>query len=160
LLEGPADETVVRAVKQIGQSGLNLAVLDPFNLDLLQFSVIRTLATLKHVDIIAHFSLMDLRRNLITQYREGGGSFDLVAPNWRNHVRAERLNKREAPQMFENYWIKLVEQTGLKASLHRPVFKNSRRAELYRLILFSRHPTAHKIWNSATTDPTQSGFNF
>lgn len=160
LLLGPAHETVVQAIKHVDHSGLNLAVLDPFNLNLLQFSVISALAKLKHVDIIAHFSLMDLRRNLITQYRDGGGSFDLVAPNWRVHVPAKQLNKREAPQAFENYWIKLVEQTGLKPSLNRPVFKNARRAELYRLILFSRKDLAHKIWNSAASDLTQRGFDF
>ncbi|MBM3342985.1 MAG: three-Cys-motif partner protein TcmP [Betaproteobacteria bacterium] len=125
------------------------------NLNLLQFSVIAKLATLKHIDIIAHFSLMDLRRNLITQYREGGGTFDLVAPDWRKHVPAERLNKREAPQLFEKYWISLVERTGMRAAVNRPVFKNARRAELYRLILFSRHDLAHKIWNSAAVDRAQ-----
>jgi three-Cys-motif partner protein len=92
LLPGPAHETVMQAIKHLDYAGLNLAVLDPFSLNLLQFSVISTLAKLKHVDIITHFSLMDLRRNLITQYRDGGGSFDLVAPNWRDHVPAEQLS--------------------------------------------------------------------
>jgi three-Cys-motif partner protein len=160
VLQGPAQETVVQAVKHVNHSGLNLAVLDPFSLNLLDFSVISTLAKLNHVDIIAHFSLMDLRRNLITQYRDGGGPFDLVAPNWRNHVSAERLNKREAPQAFENYWINLIQQTGLTAAVNRPVFKNAKRAELYRLILFSRNDLAHKIWNSAASDPAQRGFEF
>ena len=159
-LLGPAQDTVVRALEQANGGGLNLAVLDPFNLNLLDFSVINTLARLKHIDIIVHFSLMDLRRNLITQYRDGGGSFDLVAPGWRIHVPAEQLTKREAPAAFENYWIRLVEQTGLRAAVNRPVFKNGKRAELYRLMLLSRHDLAHKIWNSSTSDSAQRGFGF
>lgn len=160
ILLGPADKTVINAMDHLAGSGLSLAVLDPFNLNLLQFSVISTLAKLKHIDIIVHFSLMDLRRNLITQYRDHGGSFDLVAPDWRTNVRAEELNKREAPHLFENYWINLVEKTGLKAAVNRPVFRNVRRHELYRLILFSRNDRAHQIWNSAASDPTQRGFAF
>ncbi len=159
-LLGPAQETVVRALEQADGGGLNLAVLDPFNLNLLDFSVINTLARLKHIDIIVHFSLMDLRRNLITQYRDGGGSFDLVAPGWRIHVPAEQLTKREAPAAFEDYWIGLVEQTGLRAAVNRPVFKNGKRAELYRLMLLSRHDLAHKIWNSSAADSAQRGFGF
>lgn len=159
VLLGPAQSTVTQVVQQANPFGLHLTVLDPFNLNLLDFSVIAELARLKHIDIVVHFSLMDLRRNLIMQYRDGG-VFDLVAPNWRIHVPAERLNKREAVREFENYWISLVEQTGLRASVHRPVFKNGRRAELYRLILLSRSDVAHKIWNSATSDPNQRGFSF
>ena len=159
-LLGSAHKTVARALDEVNSSGLNLAVLDPFSLNLLDFSVISTLARLKRIDIIVHFSLMDLRRNLITQYQEGGGTFDSVAPDWRIHVPAERLNKREATREFENYWVHLVEQTGLKVSVNRPVFKNSKRAELYRLILLSKHPHAHKIWNSSTSDPNQLGLGF
>ena len=158
-LLGPAHETVSRALEEVNGGGLNLAVLDPFSLNLLDFSVINALARLKHIDIIVHFSLMDLRRNLITQYRDGGGSFDLVAPGWRIHVPAEKLNKREVTREFENYWAHLVEQTGLKVATNRPVFKNGRRSELYRLILLSRHPLAHKIWNSTSSDPNQHGFS-
>ncbi len=157
-LLGPAQETVSKAISEINNGGLTLAVLDPFSLNLLDFAVINKLARLKRIDIIVHFSLMDLRRNLITQYRDGGGPFDLVAPGWRIHVPAEHLNKRDIAREFENYWIHLVEQTGLKVASHRPVFKNTRRSELYRLALLSRHDLAHKIWNSATIDPNQRGF--
>ncbi len=156
ILLGPAQATVDEVMKRVHPYGLHLAILDPFNLNLLNFSVINTLARLRSIDIIVHFSLMDLRRNLIQQYREGG-SFDDVAPGWRIHVPAERLNKREASRAFEEYWTHLVEQTGLRIAVHRPVFKNSRRAELYRLILLSRHDLAHKLWNSATVDPNQRG---
>ena len=156
-LLGPAQRTVQDVLNRVSRSGLHLAVLDPFNLNLLDFSVIRSLASLPHVDIIVHFSLMDLRRNLVTQFREGG-SFDHVAPKWRIHVPAERLNKKDATREFEAYWVHLVEQTGLRVSVHRPVFKNRKRAELYRLILLSRHDLAHKLWNSATSDPNQRGF--
>ncbi len=155
-LLGPAHSTVQEVLSRVHPYGLHLAVLDPFNLNLLDFSIINSLARLRHVDIIVHFSLMDLRRNLIQQFAEGG-SFDQVAPGWRIHVPAERLNKREATRAFEAYWVHLVEQTGLRVAVHRPVFKNSRRAELYRLILLSRHDLAHKLWNSATSDPNQRG---
>lgn len=143
----------------MNRGGLTLAVLDPFSLNLLDFSVIDRLAMLKRIDIIVHFSLMDLRRNLITQYRDGGGPFDLVAPDWRIHVHAEHLNKRDIAREFENYWTHLIERTGLRVASHRPVFKNTRRSELYRLALLSRSDHAHKIWNSATVDPKQRGFS-
>lgn len=157
-LLGPAQETVRQVIEMVDPRGLNLAVLDPFNLNLLDFSVINTLAKLNRIDIVVHFSLMDLRRNLIHQYLAKSGSFDQVAPGWRIHVPTEYLNKREATREFENYWIHLVEQTGLRVSSHRPVFKNSR-SELYRLALLSRNDVAHKIWNSATSDPNQRGFS-
>lgn len=65
--DGPADETVFEMVKAVPQGALCLVYLDPYNLALLSYPMIKALATLPKVDFIVHFSTMDLKRNVAAE---------------------------------------------------------------------------------------------
>src|SRR5262245_61659290 len=60
---GPASEAMPKIVRSLNQSGLHLALLDPYNLGALSFDLFEELAKLKRIDVIAHVSVSDLQRN-------------------------------------------------------------------------------------------------
>lgn len=59
---GPAVETIKEMVASIPPQSLCMACIDPYNLELLSFSLITAIAKLK-VDLAINFSTMDLQRN-------------------------------------------------------------------------------------------------
>ena len=80
---GPAEETVIQMVQAVPSSGsLCMAYVDPYNLELLSFAIIREIAKLK-VDLAVNFSTMDLERNCELQFDAARPRFDSTAPGWR-----------------------------------------------------------------------------
>src|SRR5689334_7875559 len=79
---GEASLVVDQVMKAINKYGLHLAFLDPFNLKQLPFSIIERMLRVQRMDMIIHFSLQDLQRNLDKHSREGA-SLDVFAPGWR-----------------------------------------------------------------------------
>lgn len=73
---GEAKATVESVLARLPSNGLHLAFLDPYGLRALPFSVIQSLAARSSLDILLHFSIMDLRRNL-GKFLSGDRSFPL-----------------------------------------------------------------------------------
>ena len=63
---------VNQVVNAINPYGLHLVFLDPFNLAQLPFSIIERMLRVQRMDMIIHFSLQDLQRNLDKHSRVGG----------------------------------------------------------------------------------------
>jgi len=141
---GPAVETVKQMVARIPARALTLAYIDPYNLEFLSFAIIRTLAALKRVDLLVHFSTMDLQRNVDLELDDKRARFDDAAPGWRAHSKG--LSKTQLSGAFFEYWRSKVRELGFTVSEEMPLVRAERSAPLYRLVFFSRHPLPNRIW--------------
>jgi three-Cys-motif partner protein len=56
---GPAEQTVNMIASKLNPRGLHFAFLDPYKLDPLPFSIIKTLAKFKRMDMLIHVSIHD-----------------------------------------------------------------------------------------------------
>lgn len=81
---GKAEETARQVVSKLPRSGLHFAFLDPYSVQALPFQVIQTLAELPKMDLLIHFSAMDMQRNV--KQLMSNGKLDLFAPGWHEQV--------------------------------------------------------------------------
>jgi three-Cys-motif partner protein len=85
-MPGPASSAMPKIVQSLNKHGLHFAFLDPHNLGTLSFDLFESLAVLKHIDVIVHVSVSDLRRNADRYTSAEHDQFDKFAPGWRDHV--------------------------------------------------------------------------
>ncbi|MBL8524168.1 MAG: three-Cys-motif partner protein TcmP [Betaproteobacteria bacterium] len=145
--EGEAVATVDKVVEQLPRSGLHLAYLDPFNMEHLPFAIIEKLASFPNIDIVVHFSVMDLQREIELDFERDAPRFDAFAPGWRENVDVRNLTKQQGRIEFVHYWLKLVQGLGFKHSKEMPLMTNSRNGPLYRMMFLMRHELANKLWS-------------
>ncbi|TFW10427.1 three-Cys-motif partner protein TcmP [Oxalobacteraceae bacterium OM1] len=157
---GEAAVTVDQVLPFLRQRGLHLVLLDPFSMGVLDFSILQKLARLKHVDIVLHFSVMDLQRNIDGEYTKTGGLLERFAPNWRNHVQVHDTNKEGARNAYLDYWISLAQSLGFRVHIRAPLFTNSNNGPLYRLVLLYRNDLPGKLWNDVAKPQGQKDFGF
>ncbi|WP_436204712.1 three-Cys-motif partner protein TcmP [Caballeronia sp. LjRoot31] len=144
---GPASETVDQILALL-PGGLHLAFADPFNIEHLDFSIIQKLATRKNIDILLHFSVMDVQRNIGQEFDACSSRLERAAPGWRQSINLAKLPVRDRVGAFLNYWEQRVASlTTLQVADAKPLFINQKRGPLYRLIHLSRHKLAEKLWN-------------
>lgn len=142
---GPATVTIKKMRALIpDRSSLTLAYIDPYNLEYLSFEIIKVLADLKHVDLLVHFSTMDLTRNVDLELDDSRARFDDAAPGWRRH--SVLTPKSQLPSQFFDYWRGLVINLGFSFSEAMPLVCNDANKPLYRLVFFSRHPLPNRVW--------------
>ncbi|SAK94444.1 hypothetical protein AWB77_05406 [Caballeronia fortuita] len=144
---GPANRMIHEIAPALPR-GLHLAFLDPFNAEHLDFEIIQTLASHRFMDILVHFSVMDIQRNIDLEAATSGARLDRIAPGWQQAIKLRDLPKNAFVNAFLDYWKELVERTTrMTAADIMPLIKNSKGGPLYRLIMLSRHTLAEKIWN-------------
>jgi three-Cys-motif partner protein len=158
-VRGPASTAVCKIVPGLDAYGLHLAFLDPHNLGALSFDLFVELAKLKHIDIIAHVSLHDLRRNADRYTSEAQDQFDKFAPGWRENVRTD-MNQRAFRAALMKYWASKILALGLPRARHEELIKGDQRQRLYWLILLSRHKLAHKLWEQISSAAKSPTFDF
>ena len=146
-LLGPAEQTVDEAIKRLPANGLHLAYLDPFNMEHLPFTVIEKLATFRNIDIVVHFSVMDLQREIELDFLRDASRFENFAPGWKKHVDVSGLTKHGARIAFVKHWLSLVESLGFRCSKEMPLMTNSKNGPLYRMMFLMRHPLAERLWD-------------
>jgi three-Cys-motif partner protein len=156
---GPALSTVSNMVAVVPNRSLCMAYIDPYNLELLDFEILRTLAKLKNIDLAINFSLMDLHRNVDMELDPTRARFDEAAPGWRNHPTILKASGTSLPGVFFNYWCDLVKGLDFQYSEAMPIVVNDQGSHLYRVVFFSRHGFPNKIWTSVARNPTRS-FDF
>jgi three-Cys-motif partner protein len=156
---GTAETTVDAIVPLLPAYGLHLVYLDPFNMGHLPFSIIEKFGKLQHVDIVLHFSVSDLQRNVELDFLADESRFDAFAPGWKEHVRVDKISKREAREEFTSYWLGLVNAIGFTYSKQQPLFSNSKNGPLYQMILLSKHPLPEKLWNDVAKPRTADLFD-
>ena len=149
---GEADKTVDAAIAKLDKYSYHFAFLDPFNLGSLSFDVIRKLARLKRMDILAHVSVLDLNRNLRLYIEEQGSSLDRFAPGWRKTVDTNQPDDvvREA---IMQHWKTLLKTINMQLADARPLVTGDGNQPLYWLAFASRHPKAHEFWAAMQPPP-------
>lgn len=156
---GPALETVHRAVASVPSKGaLVLAYLDPYSLGLLDFSIIRALAALPHIDFAVHFSTYDLHRNVDMELSPDRDRFERVAPGWREQADVAVRSKRGLREAFFEHWRAQVRALGFQFSEVMPLVRGDQNAPMYRLVFFSRNALPNDIWADVAQGPTRDLF--
>lgn len=135
-----------------------MAYVDPYCLELLDFEMLKTLATLK-VDLAIHFSTMDLQRNVIIDFGKDVGRFDSVAPGWRDAGRAQGRGVRQVRESFFDYWRAQLEGLGFAYSRQMPIVYNTNGSAMYRLVFFARHDMPLRVWADVARSPNRSLFD-
>lgn len=158
-VSGPASAAIPNIVKGLDREGLHLAFLDPHNLGALSFDLFEELAKLKRVDVIAHVSLSDLRRNADRYAEAEYEQFDRFAPGWRNKVRAD-VNQKSFRAGIMSYWSGKVKALGLPQAKHEELIRGSGGQHLYLLILLARHDLAHDLWSKVSSAAKSPKFDF
>jgi len=156
---GSALSTVKDMVAAVPRRSLCMAYIDPYNLELLNFEILRTLGTLEKLDLAVNFSLMDLHRNVDMELDPSRARFDDAAPGWRTQPNVPTTSLSGLPGLFFNYWCQLVKGLGFQYSEAMPIVSNDQGSRIYRVVFFSRHPFPNKIWTSVARNPTRS-FDF
>ena len=155
---GAASDTVPRMVREVAQGALTFAFLDPYNLEFLDFAIIKEIARLK-VDLAVNFSTMDLQRNAELEFDPKRARFDNTAPGWRQDAKILSKSKRNTPLAFFEYWCELVRQLGFQNSREMPLVSGNRGQPLYRLVFFSSNPLPDRIWSDVARSPNRSLFS-
>ncbi len=142
---GSAQYTVQQIANALGRYALHFALLDPYDLKSLPFSVIEALASLKHMDMLIHVSAMDLQRNL-HRYIEGSESaLDDFAPAWRNVVNVMNKQSTVRMQVIE-HWVNLLRKANMQVSKGGELVTGTRKQHLYWLIFVAHHSLAMQFW--------------
>lgn len=155
---GQAIETVPKMVQAVPQGALCMALIDPYNLELLSFDLFRELAKLK-VDLAVNFSTMDLQRNAELEFDPDRARFDAAAPGWRCHPPVLAASKSNVKGAFFKYWCELVLGLGFSHSREMPLVHNDQGHPIYRMVFFARHDLPNRIWGDVARGPNKS-FSF
>ena len=139
-------DTVPKMVAAIPQGALCFAYLDPYNLELLTFELLSTLARLKKVDLAINFSTMDLARNAELEFDSDRRRFDGTAPGWQEVPAIAQSSKANMPVEFFKYWCTLVQSLGFEYSREMPLVRNDQGRPIYRMVFFARHDLPKRIW--------------
>lgn len=158
---GPAEETVKAMVASVPAGSLCMAYIDPYNLELLSFSFIKTLAGLRKVDLAINFCTMDLQRNVELEFDVTRARFDHAAPGWRQHPSILKASKQNVKMEFFRYWCELVRGLGFEHSQEMPLIRNDSGHGIYRIVFFARHALPKRIWSGVAkgSDPNLSLFD-
>ncbi|MBI4683944.1 MAG: three-Cys-motif partner protein TcmP [Nitrospirae bacterium] len=140
----------------------HFAFVDPFGPDGLKFETFRKLAKLNKMDILLHFPIGSIKRNLGAWLRSKSTILDdfLGTDKWRKRI--EGLSTDKIFKVLIDVFTEQLKSIGYPeeglrmASSDRDIYtglptvpvKNTKDVELYVLILASKHPLAQKIWNS------------
>ena len=151
---GTAETTVLQMIEHLPRKGLHLAYLDPYSIFVIPFSIIEALGRAGRVDIVMHFASNDVSRNL--QRPDLYPKLDPVAPGWRS-LCDEHVGKSLKRHNFFEHWKALFECVGYHVSERWVPVRNTRKREIYRLVLASKHPLGPKIWDTLSDRSPQKG---
>jgi three-Cys-motif partner protein len=145
IIEGDCNAKIGEVIKHVPPYGLNLALVDPYGLRGLAFETLGQLARVRRMDIILHFPLSDMKRNL-DRDEEFYDRF-LGTRDWRQRVNSAR----DVPKLVAFLKERLV-QFGYVNNEHvySPPIKNSTNNTLYHLVFISKDKLGNKIWKSIT----------
>lgn len=152
---GPAVETAPLMAASVPRGALCLAYLDPYNLEYLSFDIIKSLAALRKVDFVVHFSTMDLFRNVDLELGSRA-RFDDAAPGWREALKG--ISAANLKVEFFRYWEGLVKDLGFTFSKEKPLVYNNSNSAIYRLVAFARHDHPLRVWSDVARGPNYDLF--
>lgn len=141
--EGAADATARAIRRDLSPTGLHFAFLDPYSVHAMPFSIIQTLAELPRMDMLIHFSTMDMQRNI--KALMAGGKLDKFAPGWREHINPAERNDVALIAVF-HYWYGLIRKLGYRVSDNIERVSGANNQPLYWLVLVSKNELGEKFW--------------
>lgn len=145
--EGTAEVTAQAIARELSQSALHFAFLDPYNIQAIPFTVIQTLADLPKMDILIHFSVMDMQRNI--KALMAAGKLDQFAPGWRNQIDPAVRNASALLAVF-HYWCDLIRDLGYFVSDNVERVSGAHNQPLYWLVLVSKDRLGEQFWDKVS----------
>jgi three-Cys-motif partner protein len=150
LFVGDCNSEIVRIEREIPESALVLAFVDPEGLHV-HLETLETLTKKRRVDLLVLFAdRMDIVRNVDLYASQGESNLDRflgLTSNWRQ--KWDGLNSRDPASVCkfftDLYKDQLIDRLGYSA-LTDEVMKSTRSA-LYRVVYASKHPLGLKFWN-------------
>ena len=75
MIRGDCNEVIDEAISRLPGHGLNLALVKPYGLEPLRFETLRKLAQVKRMDLIIHFPIADMKRNILNVKKDEYAGF-------------------------------------------------------------------------------------
>jgi len=146
VVPGDCNEKIDEIIASVPPYGLNLALIDPFNLDSLSFETLAKLAQVRRMDLIVHFPTMDAKRNhaqgAVEKLGRATGSTSIDAL-----IRKPKDTAKAILALRAN--LEHLGYTGYES--RSPPIRNTRNGVLYHLVYFSKAGKGDAIWNSIAT---------
>lgn len=155
---GDAKDTARAIVSKLNPHGLHFAFLDPFNLGNLSFDVIKTLSSLKRIDLLMHVSIQDMQRNVDRYTSDDSNAFDTFAPGWREVVDTKQ-NLTAIRAAVLAHWKSLVLGLGF-LDARSELIRGNKNQRLYWLAFASRHKIASDFWEKIRNIHGQKDLGF
>lgn len=144
---------------------LSLCFADPYDIGI-KFETLRRLSD-RYVDFLVLLALyMDANRNYDNYIGDEAVKIDefLGSPTWRERWRAENRKGIPFPQFLAEEFSRSMEALRYRSQPFykmKPIKIPELNVKLYRLALFSRHPTAYAFWDDVLKYSTpQRTFDF
>lgn len=157
IIQGDCNDVIDDAIRRLPEDGLNLGLIDPYGLEPLRFETLRVLATVKRMDLIIHFPVADMKRNLTnTKSEEYQGFIDRFLG-----TRVEIKHLSDVPGLIDVLRRQLRRFGYDQEQVRSVAVRNSKNAPLYYLVYISKHRKGSSIWKSLTRNTgRQRGFDF
>lgn len=150
IVPGDSNSTIGDIVKEIPPAGLNVALIDPFNLGSLVFDTIGQLASFQRMDLIVFFPVNEIRRWLDDKPETYGPYLDraLGTTRWRSVISSGRGDAvLRLINVFREELTKRFSY-GEKKTYTTPI--RNQNTVLYHLVFASKHTKADEIWTGVT----------
>lgn len=154
-IDGDALQAASALVQLLNPDALHFSFIDPFNLETLNFQIIEYLSRFKRMDMLIHYSRLDMQRNLDRYMANELSTFDTLAPGWREHIKTDQSPLSTRMAIFE-YWKELVAKLNTKVSTDTKLITGSKNQPLYNLLLVTKHDLAKKFWKIASNPEGQT----
>ena len=163
-MQGNSNFLVDRLVKELAKNSYryHFAFVDPFGPEGLKFATLEKLAKFKRMDMLIHFPIGAIKRNLPMWLKKKGGTIlddFLGTTSWRDELRSvtgdniyrvliDIFKKQLMLIGYPEEGLKLASSKNIYTGLPTVSIKNTKEVDLYVLILASKHKLGQKIWNS------------
>ncbi|MFA5859635.1 MAG: three-Cys-motif partner protein TcmP [Elusimicrobiota bacterium] len=142
----------------------HFAYIDPFGPDGLKFDTLKELAKLKRMDMLIHFPIGAMKRNIPNWLKQEDTILDqfLGTNKWRNVIKNVQNSKSNIYKTLIDIFkeqllgigypkegLGIIDPYGqIDLSLSSIPVRNTKEVNMYTLILIAKHKLAQKLWNS------------
>ena len=98
------------------------------------------------MDMIIHFSIYDLQRNMGRYVETSPSPLDTFEPGWREKIDVGSLATETLRTALLNHWLDLVRSLDMEPS-RGELIQATKGQRLYWLMFVSRNKLADKLWN-------------
>ncbi len=159
IIQGDCNATLDRILEHIPPQGLNIALIDPYNLGNLKFATLRRLAEFTRMDLVIHFPTGDIKRNL----GKSDNTQRLLDEALGTTAWSSQISSMTDIAALIEIFKKQLSILGYRSQQVRsePI-KNSQNLPLYYLVYASKSERGDSIWQSITKNKPsgQRGFDF